>query len=193
MNQQPVGVLLAAGRSQRFGSNKLLYPVIADTPMLFVSARNFLSALAENVVVIGKELVPYTAELEQLGMTVVINEQPERGMGTSIACGVNATRNAPGWLIALADMPYIKQQTIMQVAKKLQNGAKLVAPVYQQQRGHPVGFSTCYQEELIALDNDTGARRILEEHFSELEIIPVDDAGVITDIDRMTDIKNQSE
>ena len=198
MSKLPVGILLAAGKSQRFGSNKLLYPVMDNTPMLLVSAQKLASVLPGSIVVISQELIPYTDQLEQLkrlkemGLRVVVNEHADRGMGSSIACGVRASEDAPGWLIALADMPYIKTETISLLADKLANGAEIVAPVIgyrgEQRRGHPVGFKQHYKDELLALDDDVGARHVIANHLSELELVPTVDAGVTADVDQVTDI-----
>ena len=206
MSKLPVGILLAAGKSQRFGSNKLLYPVINNTPMLLVSAQKLANVLPGSIVVISPELIPYTDQLEQLkrlkemGLRVVVNEHADRGMGSSIACGVRASQDAPGWLIALADMPYIKTETITLLADKLANGAEIVAPVIEyrgdhredhqgeQRRGHPVGFNQRYKDELLALDDDVGARHVIANHQSALELVPTHDAGVTVDVDQATDI-----
>ena len=195
MSNKPVGILLAAGESQRFGSNKLLYPVTDNTPMLLHTARKLATVLPGSIVVISQKLMPYTDQLEQLkqmGLRVVINENAEHGMGSSIACGVRASQDAPGWLITLADMPYIKTETIALLADKLGNGAGIVAPVIEyegeQRRGHPVGFSQRYKDELLALDDDIGARHVIANHKSELELVPTHDAGVTVDVDQEIDI-----
>ena len=116
-------------------------------------------------------------------MRVVINGQAEQGIGSSIACGVKASQDATGWLIALADMPYIQSATVAQLANRLTDGAAIIAPLFEQQRGHPVGFDRVYKDELLALNEDVGARDVIARHRSHLELLPTDDAGVITDID----------
>jgi len=195
MSRMPVGILLAAGKSQRFGSNKLLYPVTDNMPMLLVAAKKLVTVLPGSIAVISRELVPYTDQLEklkQLGLRVVINEEADRGMGRSIACGVLASQDAPGWLIALADMPYIKTETFALLAEKLGNGAEIVAPLLnnrgEQRRGHPVGFSQRYKNELLALDDDVGARHVIANHPSELELVPTRDVGVTMDVDQAIDV-----
>lgn len=193
MNSKPLGVLLAAGQSSRFGRNKLLQPIIDNTPMLLISAEKLATVLPDSVVVINRELTDLSSQLEQLGLHVVVNEQAEQGMGSSIACAIR-TREAlkpaaSGWLIMLADMPYIDTHTIRQLAIQLEQGADMIAPVYRQQRGHPVGFNQCYKNELLALNQDTGARDILKKYQTELQLLPVEDEGVLIDIDRPADIR----
>ena len=194
MNKTPVGILLAAGQSTRFGSNKLLHPLTDDRAMLLVSAEKLAKVLPASIVVVSEQLLPLTSQLEQLGLRVVVNEQAEQGMGSSIACGVGASRDASGWLITLADMPYLKTQTIALLADKLARGADIIAPLYDsnsgdKQRGHPVGFNQCFKNELLALDKDTGARQVIQNNPDQLELLTVDDAGVIMDVDRASDVQ----
>jgi molybdenum cofactor cytidylyltransferase len=189
MNKMPTGILLAAGKSERFGSNKLLHPITDNRPMLLVTAGKLASVLPGSIIVINEQLNPFTTELEQLGLRVVVNEQAEQGMGSSIACGVGASQQASGWLIMLADMPYIKTETITLLVTRLEHGANIVAPVYDKQRGHPVGFDQCYKDELLALDQDTGARQVIKKHQDKLELVTVDDTGVIIDVDQASDLR----
>ena len=188
MSQLPVGILLAAGQSQRFGSNKLLHLIMDNNLMLLVTAEKLVSVLPNSIAVINHDLASYTTELEQLGLRVVINEQANRGMGSSIACGIDASQDATGWLLTLADMPYIKTETMMQLANRIKDGADMVAPIFEQQRGHPVGFKQQYKDELIALNDDVGARHILTKYQGQLELVPTNDTGVITDIDKVSDV-----
>ena len=188
MSPSPVGILLAAGHSRRFSGNKLLHNLPGNNqPMLFVTAQKLLNALPVCITVINHTLEPYVAELEAIGMNVVINEQSQRGMGSSIACAIDVSRDASGWLIALADMPYIETSTLQQLIQGLNDGADIIAPLYQQQRGNPVGFHHRYRDELMALDDEIGAREIIARHKNRLELIPSTDKGVITDIDEPCD------
>jgi molybdenum cofactor cytidylyltransferase len=116
-------------------------------------------------------------------MRVIVNDQADRGMGSSIACGIKASEMAAGWLIALADMPYLKTKTMRQLCNRLQQGADIVAPLFNQQRGHPVGFGRRFKKELMLLNEDVGARNIISKHQEQLELMPTCDAGVVTDID----------
>jgi molybdenum cofactor cytidylyltransferase len=114
----------------------------------------------------------------------VCNPQARKGVGTSIACGVAASRHAGGWVIALGDMPFIPQTIVQAVVAALAGGADIVAPVNQGQRGHPVGFSARHAEVLMNLRADEGARGLIAAHRDSLELIEVDDRGVLLDIDR---------
>ena len=188
MNNLPVGILLAAGQSNRFGSNKLLHPVIDNTAMLLVTARKLVSVLPGSIAVINQGLTSYIKQLEQVGMHVVINQQANRGMGSSIACGIRASQGAAGWLITLADMPYIKTETIMQLVKRMKEGAEIIAPALEQRRGHPVGFNRYFKNELLGLNDDVGARHIISKYQSKLELMPTNDSGIFKDIDQPDEV-----
>ncbi|MCG8068103.1 MAG: nucleotidyltransferase family protein [Candidatus Thiodiazotropha taylori] len=179
----PIGVLLAAGSSRRFGANKLLQPMAGGEPMGVMAARHLLTAVSRGVAVVRPDDVELSAALSELGYRVVENQQPESGMGESLAVAVTASLDAGGWLVALGDMPWINPQTIAEVAERLAHGASMVAPVYKGERGHPVGFATRWGERLVELSGDRGARQLLIDYPSDLELLPVDDPGILLDVD----------
>ncbi|MBV2091517.1 MAG: nucleotidyltransferase family protein [Candidatus Thiodiazotropha sp. (ex Ctena orbiculata)] len=180
----PIGVLLAAGSSSRFGANKLLQPLAGGEPMGVMAARHLLTAVSRGVAVVRPDDIELSAALSELGYRVVENQQPESGMGESLAVAVTASLDAGGgWLVALGDMPWIKPQTIVKVAERLAQGASMVAPVYKGERGHPVGFASRWGERLVELSGDRGARQVLIEYPNDLELLPVDDPGILLDVD----------
>ena len=109
------------------------------------------------------------------------------GMADSIACGVAATRNADGWLILPADLPLIQPTTLQFMAKALHEATQqvipcdVVVPMYQQQRGHPVGFSKACMQDLLQLTGDKGAASVVAKHNSMQ--VQLDDVGSVTDVD----------
>ena len=182
------GVLLAAGSGTRFGGHKLLAPWRDGTAVAVAAARNLIDTLPDSIAVLrpGDEILATLLAAE--GLRIVVNPHADDGMGGSLACGV-AMADADGWVIALADMPAIRSETIAAVAAALADGAALAAPVYRGQRGHPIGFARRFQATLTALTGDHGGRDILAAHASELRLIEVDDPGVLVDIDHAGDLE----
>ena len=183
MTPSCTGILLAAGQGTRFGTNKLLHPLPDGTPMAVACARNLQRVLLHSIAVVNDTHSEVACLLAEAGLQVVANPRARDGMGTSIACGVAASPNAAGWIIALADMPGIPASVIQSVADGLARGADIIAPVYGGQRGHPVGFAACHAPALLALQADRGARDIIAAHRDTLELIETEDRGVIHDID----------
>lgn len=182
------GILLAAGASRRFGSNKLLAPLADGTPLAVAAARVLVAAVPKALAVVRPGDRFLASLLAAEGLEIVECADAQRGMGFSLAAGVAAAPAAAGWLIALADMPYIKESTVARLAAELAAGATLVAPVYRGRRGHPVGFGRGYRAELLALRGDRGARAILDRSLALLTPIAVDDPGVLYDVDWPADL-----
>jgi molybdenum cofactor cytidylyltransferase len=110
-------------------------------------------------------------------------------MGASLASAVRASGDVAGWVIALADMPYIRPETIVKIAASLAADAAIVAPAYRGERGHPVGLSARFRAQLEALRGDEGARSVLKENAALIKLIEVDDPGVCRDIDTPDDLR----
>jgi len=182
---EPVGILLAAGRSRRFGGDKLLHPLPDGTPMVLASINALRAVLPRMVAVVRVDNAALTAFLATHRIETVVAEQADAGMGASLAAGVAATAEASGWLIALGDMPFIQPQTVAWVASELKRGARLAAPSYRGRRGHPVGFSANYRDPLLKLSGDEGARTLLQRNAAELVLVECDDPGVLMDVDRL--------
>jgi molybdenum cofactor cytidylyltransferase len=188
----PVGILLAAGASVRFGSDKLLHPMADGSPMAVAAAASMLSVLVRVVAVVRQE-GPLAAMLRLAGAEVVICPRAASGMGASLAGGVAATAAAGGWIVGLADMPFVLPATIAAVADALADGAAFAAPALPDgRRGHPVGFSARWQQSLLALSGDRGARELLDCHRDELRLVPTTDEGSIFDVDLPSDIRRHS-
>jgi len=182
------GILLAAGSASRFGSHKLLYPLPDGTPIGVAAARHLKQGVEYAIAVVRPDDAKLTALLHAEGLTTVVVEHAERGISASLVSAISATANADGWLIALADMPWIKPQTISTIAMMLEHGADLAAPCYVGQRGHPVGFSRRFLPELLGLTGDKGASDLLRTNIDLVQIFHSDDAGTLQDIDRPRDV-----
>ena len=176
-------ILLAAGQSTRFGSQKLLY-LLPNGVAMGVQAARHLKAVFERVVaVISPDYDELRVLLEAEGVEVVINWEAKQGMGTSLALGVANTVEAQGWVMVLGDMPFISLNTLQAVGQGLAQGAAMIAPFYQGQRGHPVGFSAAFGSELMTLQGDKGAGSIIQRERTQLVRLEVEDEGIIWDID----------
>ncbi len=185
-------MLLAAGASNRFGSNKLLHPLPDGRPIALASALTLRAALPHSLVVVRPDNGALARLLAEHEFACVVASRAAEGMGASLAQGIAAAAHARGWVIALADMPYVNAATITAIADALRGGAAIAAPAYQGQRGHPVGFDTRYVASLRALSGDEGARRILREHAAEVQQLECDDPGVLADIDFASDLGRAS-
>jgi len=194
--RRPAVVVLAAGRGSRFrGTGHKLEQWLDRAPGGdTVLARTLGHAIATQlrvVVVTNAALAPAAHRLIAARDVVTLGDRDAQGrpqpigMGHSIVAGVGATGDADGWLILPADMPLVQPTTLLAVAEGLERYPVCYAQ-YRGMQGHPVGFGTELYSELMALQGDEGARRIVARYAAQP--IPVDDPGVHVDVDTAEDL-----
>lgn len=192
-------IVLAAGESRRFGSDKLLHGVTlrgVTLPLAAHSLLPWLEAFGHVTVIVRPGADAFCSAIEtalggvkSASIRWVECVGAAQGMASSLVCGVRANRDAAAWLIGLADMPAVPIAAITGVRDGLSAGAALAAPSRSGRRGHPVGFASHYRDELLALQGDNGARRLLERDLSKATDIPIEDAGIFADIDIPSDLQ----
>ncbi|CAN5637808.1 nucleotidyltransferase family protein [soil metagenome] len=165
----PVVIVLAAGRGERFrasgGASHKLDAMLAGKPVL----QHVLDAVTES----------------GLACHVVTADASRPGMGDSIAAGVRATADAPGWLIVPGDLPLVRSSTLLAVSHALALH-EVVIPVFEARRGHPVGFARVCGEALQKLAGPQGAASVVRQH--EVFELQVKDEGTVTDVDTVEDL-----
>lgn len=170
---KPVVLILAAGRSERFraagGSSDKL-------DALFTTATGTRSVLDHVIAAARASGLPW-----QVVRAADTAHHAEQGMGTSIATGVAATADAPGWLVLPGDLPLVQPSSLQAVAQALALGHGVVVPEVQGHKGHPVGFAPVCRDALMALRGDQGARAVVQAHAQF--ILHLDDAGCVLDVD----------
>jgi molybdenum cofactor cytidylyltransferase len=177
MSVLPVVIVLAAGHGERFAA----------------SGGNVhkLQALLG-----GKPVIDHVMEaIRASGLPFhVVQADPSRpGMGDSIAAGVRATADAAGWLILPADLPLVKASTLLAIAAP--SSMAVTVPVHEGQRGHPVRFGAVCCDALMQLEGGQGAASVLKAQMAvgSVAFMDVDDAGVVTDIDTLEDLRHAEE
>ena len=182
-------ILLAAGSGSRFGADKLSRRCPMARRWCW-RVRGCCSPPAATC--LPSSAMPTAAPAAQLtslpGVRVLVCPESASGLGHSLACGVRHSQAADAWLVMLADMPFIRPDTIARVASALAQGARLVAPALAGRRGHPVGFAHEWRDQLVALTGDAGARALLTEQSDALTRIETDDPGILRDVDRRGDL-----
>lgn len=183
-----VGLLLAAGSSRRFGSNKLLHPLPNGEQIVVASARRLATTTDRTIVLVRPQQRELQAALQDIDVEIVEVPDADAGMGITLAAGIRTAPQAAGWVIALGDMPCVREDTLRRVTGALRAGASIVAPYYGGWRGHPVGFTQQWFDALVALDGDEGARVLLRAQEKAITCIDVDDPGCLFDVDRPGDL-----
>ena len=185
-------LIIAAGFSRRFGSDKRLFKLKHDDPLLIATLRPYRRVFANVAVVVRSSDSDLTRLLsERLGRgapIIVPTDQAHLGMAASIADGVRALAAWDYLFLGLGDMPYLRPETLEQLKARMDRARFerepcIVVPMLGDTPGHPVGFSREFFAELIALSGDRGARSVVDAHPTVLARLTLDDPGIVTDID----------
>ena len=173
------GLILAAGESRRMGHPKALISVHGHT---FV--ENLISILSKYcdpvVVVLGHNPEPIRKVIGETAQ-IVINHNFQLGQFSSMQAGLKALPgHIDGLLFTLVDHPDPKPSTVLSL---ISNESPISIPVYYGRKGHPVYFRRDVLTEFIGLSPDSQASIVSRRHAMETRLVPVDDPGIVDDID----------
>ncbi len=191
-------ILLAAGFSRRFGENKLLYP-IKGRPMYLWTMERLKEiqkeGLADSLVVVS-QYEEILTEAARQGISGVKNPHSERGISSSLQIGLEAAvrlkdRDSEDYyMFFVADQPFLRKETVENFLVDFEDsGKKIGCMSYRKTPGNPVIFHECFVPELMALQGDTGGKKVLKKHLEEVFFYEVQDPGELED----WDIKRMNE
>lgn len=189
--ERPAIVVLAAGRGRRFAgtSHKLEQSLgLGGSTVLASTLRHVIATQLPMVVVTTQALEAQARRYVASRDVVVMPEEGTfhgLGVGASIAAGVSALPDAPGWVMLPADMPMVRPSTLTAVARALDEHPVSYAQ-HGGRRGHPVGFSAELYSELVSLTGDEGVRRLVARYPAQA--VEVDDPGVLMGLDTIEDL-----
>jgi molybdenum cofactor cytidylyltransferase len=190
-----IGVLLLAGGfSRRFGSDKRMAGFRNRQSLLEASVTSVQRAGLPLLVALRGTDADLAAFLAARGVDTVHCPGSTLGMGHTLAEGL-AGRPASwtGVIIALGDMPLIRPETFRLLRDRVGPGL-IAVPEFEGKRGHPVAFDAHYFNQLLQLTGDQGASGILALHEASVVRVPVDDGGIVLDIDspaQLTSLKHR--
>jgi len=182
-------VVLAAGTSTRMGTVKQLLRLDGRPLLQHVLDNVRASGVREIVLDLGFAAEAIRREIEAENVRVVINQSYLQGMGTSLRAGLSAVDpQADSALIVLADQPFVRPATLDQlIAEHHRSKPQIVIPTYRGFRGNPVLLDRSVFQEVMALEADMGCRAIFGDHADEIVKVPIDDVGILLDIDHKSD------
>lgn len=178
-----LALMLAAGRGKRFGSDKRLACLPDGRSLLAASVERAQQVFGEVHVVLRDE-----DDAQALGLPacrVIRCPDADQGMGHSLAAGMRALagQDADAVAVLLGDMPWISTDSLRQLVTQAA-AERIVYPLHDGQRGHPVLFGRAFWAHLQNLTGDEGARALLQANASACHGIRLQDPGVLRDVDR---------
>lgn len=182
------GIIIAAGFSFRMKTLKQVLP-LNGVPAIVQAVKSLQDGGLHDIrVVVGyksEQLIPL---LQNLNVTILINEHYAEGMFTSIQTGVaNLPPQTKGFFLLLADTPIISAETIPSLINAFQNQSEIVYPCYQEERGHPPLISARYIPDILSWKEEGGLRAVLNRFEDYAINVPVNDRGILLDMDTPSD------
>lgn len=178
-------ILLAAGASSRLGRPKQLLKFQEETLLskTIKSAQQVISGPI--IVVLGSQSERIQSSLMVDGVTWLKNNKWESGMASSLREGLNyliENENPQQILLLLSDQPFVDPELILQLMTEKEDSAKGIAACsYADTIGVPAIFDQKYFSELVQLQGDQGAKKVIKNHLDDLQQIPFELGGI--DID----------
>lgn len=172
-------ILLAAGKSRRFGGSKL-DALLDDLPLGLHAARTLADIpFARRVAVTGRCAIDYAAE----GFTVIPNRDPIGDMASSLRLGIGAVGEVAAALIVLADMPRVTAAHVRELLVAGGQDDAIIASSSGAAPCPPALFGRTHFPALLSQTGDRGARELIRG--ARVIIAP---SGVLLDIDTPDDL-----
>lgn len=187
------GVFLAAGRGERFGSNKLLHDV-RGKPVVFYSLKSCVQSSLPRIYVVtdaGDRSVSPVVERHFPGnkkISIVQNASPERGMMSSLKLGIEAAGDADGVMVCLADMPQVTPGLINTILGAFEKG-KIILPVLENRPRHPRILPREIFSDFLRLDDDKKGTEVLVRHEDKIVRLETGNSASYLDVDSLSDLE----
>ena len=188
-------VVLAAGRSRRMGTQKLLLPFAGSTVIARVVDQIIASDVQRVRVVVGGDQAAIAGCLSGRSVEIVPNPEPDSEMLASVRCGLRGLPPAcRGVLVALGDQPGLTTELVNALVKAFDAADRgIVVPVHDGRRGHPLLFALDYRERIMTDYDEVGLRGLLWDHAADVLEVPVPWPAAISDMDRPEDYRRELE
>ena len=186
-------VILAAGSSSRLDHQpKQLIEWEGRTLLRRVVDTALSTTFRPVVVVVGAHKKQIAPELDGLPVTIIDNQHWEQGLSSSVKTGLAAVyltqKDIDAVLFLLTDQPHVDRGLLLQLAQVYQESGKgIVAAGYADSLGVPALFDRKYIHELLSLEGDTGAKKVIQNHRDDCAEVPFTPGRV--DLDTTEDVK----
>jgi CTP:molybdopterin cytidylyltransferase MocA len=184
-------IVLAAGEGKRLSRTKGLIEI--DGVSFLQRVVGFLKdGGVESIIVVGGANAGELKQAaENLGVDFALNTEWQTGQFSSLKIGIRSlTRRPHGLLVALVDHPLVKPQTCSKLLEAFsRNPQKVYLPVHEEKKGHPIIIPREIIKEIEISSSDSNLRQIIGKHHELVVELPVDDAGILRDIDTISDLK----
>ncbi len=180
-----MAIVLAAGSSSRMGRPKALIALGGQRILERTLANLHRAHVDRIVVVLGHRAAEIRKAVPLGGAEVLNNPDYAEGMASSLRLGVRAAApRAKHLMVVLADQPFVSPATLEHLMHRAEQGdGSIFIPTYKGVWGNPVVFDADLAPEAERIQGDIGCRAMFPDHSGEIREVPVDDPGILVDID----------
>lgn len=180
-------MILAAGASTRMGTPKQLLLYQGRSLIQYITEIAIASVCQPIIVVLGAHSEQIRLHIDHLPVCIVENLNWANGMGSSISSGMrflyNLPQNIEAVVIVLCDQPFLSTQLINQLVDAYHSTKKpMIVCEYAETLGVPALFDKIFFSELAELQGNTGAKKIIHNHLTEVFTIPFAQGSIDIDI-----------
>ncbi len=186
-------LVLAAGRAQRFGDDKLLQ-AFEGAPLIAHAIKGARAAPVDRIVIVKRPGAALDAACRAAAMQdarIDFVESDNAAMSDSLRAGLQMAGAAEGVFVFLGDMPLIPPEIPILLAERL-GSHFAVLPRHEGQPGHPVLLSKRAAALAQTFSGDSGAGALLRAHAGETLWVDMQDERVIADVDTLADLQRIS-
>jgi molybdenum cofactor cytidylyltransferase len=179
-------IVLAAGRSTRMGPENKLLAEVGGTAMVRRVVEAALASRAGPVLVVtGHRASDLRSTLAGLDVAIINNPDYAAGLSSSLKAGIRAVPvDSAGALVLLGDMPLIRGAHLDRLIGAFASEAPvIVVPTHAGKRGNPVLWPRAYFVEMLQLEGDAGARRLLAAHADHVHEVDLGTEAIFADVD----------
>jgi molybdenum cofactor cytidylyltransferase len=182
-------LVLAAGRSERMGTQKLLLPLGGKPVIARIVDELQRSPLEETIVVLGCDGQEVQKALRGRAVTFVTNPDFAGDMLSSVRCGLRVLpAGCVAVLVVLGDQPNLTSQLVRALIEAFKEpGRGILVPAHNGHRGHPLLIATRYRDELLSRHEGVGLHGLLDAHPEAVFRLEIPDAAPLEDMDTPAD------
>jgi molybdenum cofactor cytidylyltransferase len=189
-------VVLAAGKSERMGQNKLFLSFNGKTLLDNVLDAVTAAGISEQVIVLGHEpeLVNEALKPRSPTLKITVNEAYEQGMTSSFQTGLRLLSHVDAAFLVLGDEPIFDPKLLKVMMHKMESSlgeALIISPVHNGKKGHPLLFHRQLFPEILNLKNSQTIRDIVHLHIDRMLTVEAPQ-WTILDIDTPDDYARMS-
>ena len=192
-------VIMASGKSERMGENKLLLEYKGMTFIENILEKVINEKFYEVAIVVSDRKVKKkcqdfiekfneinNSETAERSIYIVENREPEKGQSESIKLGLKILRKCSGYMFFSGDQPFLSKDTIKKVMRNFKEGM-ITVPEYNGKKGLPTIFGKNFKNELLELEGDTGGKPVIERNKDKIKIVKIENPYEGRDIDTKED------